>query len=89
MHRKLAVALTALALALAAAPAHADLEGGRNKVVAGDYKAATAELARVSGKDRSAARLLLARAQLETGDYAAAEATAASVASASAAKDPL
>lgn len=80
MHRKLAVALTALALALAAAPAHADLDGGRNKLVAGDYKAATAELARVSGKDRSAARLLLARAQLETGDYAAAEATATSVA---------
>lgn len=89
MHRKLAVALAALALGLAAAPAHADLEGGRNKVIAGDYKAATAELARVSGKDRSAARLLLARAQLETGDYAAAEATAASVASAGAAKDPL
>jgi cellulose synthase operon protein C len=92
MHRKLAVALTALALALAA-PAHADLDGGRAKLVAGDYKGATAELGRVTGKDRAAARLLLARAQLETGEYAAAEATAASVAAGngngSAAKDPM
>jgi tetratricopeptide (TPR) repeat protein len=81
MHRKLAVALVALALALSA-PAHADLDGGREKLVAGDYKAAIAELGRVSGKDRSAARLLLARAQLETGDYAAAEVTATSIAQA-------
>lgn len=85
MHRKLAVALVALALALVAsvatsvAPAYADLDGGREKLVAGDYKAAIAELGRVSGKDRSAARLYLARAQLETGEYAAAEATAQSV----------
>lgn len=84
MHRKLGVALMALALALASsaasvAPAHADLDGGREKLIAGDYKTAIAELGRISGKDRSVARLLLARAQLETGEYAAAEATALSV----------
>lgn len=89
MHRKLAVALAALALALAASPALADLAGGRDKLIAGDYKAATAELGRVTGKDRSAARLLLARAQLETGDYAGAEANALAVAQGKdAAKDP-
>ncbi len=89
MHRKLAVALAALALALAAPPALADLAGGRDKLIAGDYKAATAELGRVTGKDRSAARLLLARAQLETGDYAGAEANALAVAQGKdAAKDP-
>lgn len=95
MHRKPAVALVAsvasivtLALALAAAPARADLDGGRDKLIAGDYKAAIAELGRISGKDRAAARLLLARAQLETGDYAAAEATAQSVVQGAQAKDP-
>ena len=54
----------------------ADLASGRDKLLAGDYKGAIAELGKVSGKDRPAARVLLARAQLETGDYAAAEATA-------------
>ena len=43
--------------------AHADYALGRDKLVAGDYKTAIAELARSRGKDRSAARILLARAQ--------------------------
>jgi tetratricopeptide (TPR) repeat protein len=60
--------------------AHADLATGRDKLVAGDYKAAIAELSKVSGKDRAAARILLARAQLAVGDYAGAEATAAPLA---------
>jgi predicted Zn-dependent protease len=60
--------------------ARADLTGGRDKLIAGDYKAALAELGKVSGKDRPAARLLIARAQLATGDYAAAEATIAPLA---------
>ncbi len=60
--------------------AHADLAEGRDKLVAGDYKAAIAELATVGGKDRSASRILLARAQIATGDYAAAEGTLAPIA---------
>src|SRR4051812_38975457 len=55
--------------------ARADLAAGQDKLIAGDYKAAIAELGKVTGKDRPAARLLLARAQVATGDYAAAEAT--------------
>jgi tetratricopeptide (TPR) repeat protein len=82
-------ALLALALLLVTSPARADLDGARDKLIAGDYKAAVAELGRVSGKDRPAARLLLARAQLETGDYAAAEATAAAVVQAAPPKDPV
>ena len=56
-------------------PAHADLATGRDKLIAGDYKMAVVELGKVTGKDRPAARVLLARAQLATGDYAAAETT--------------
>ena len=67
----LAVAMTASSVA------HADLASGRDKLIAGDYKTAIAELGKVTGKDRPAARLLLARAQLATGDYAGAEATMA------------
>jgi tetratricopeptide (TPR) repeat protein len=55
--------------------AGADLTTGRDKLIAGDYKTAIAELSKVSGKDRSTARVWLARAQMATGDYAAAEAT--------------
>jgi predicted Zn-dependent protease len=55
--------------------ARADLAAGQDKLIAGDYKAAIVELGKVSGKDRPAARLLLARAQRATGDYAGAEAT--------------
>ncbi|MEZ4360941.1 MAG: tetratricopeptide repeat protein [Kofleriaceae bacterium] len=78
MHRNLALALVALIL-VAAGPARADLQSSADKLIAGDYKSAIAELGRVGGKDRSAARLWLARAQLEIGEYAAAEATAAAV----------
>ena len=60
--------------------AYADLATGRDKLIAGDYKAAIADLSKVSGKDRTAARILLARAQLAVGDYASAEATAAPLA---------
>jgi tetratricopeptide (TPR) repeat protein len=55
--------------------ARADLASGRDKLTAGDYKTAISELGKVSGKDRPAARILLARAQLTTGEYAAAEST--------------
>jgi cellulose synthase operon protein C len=55
--------------------ARADLATGQDKLIAGDYKVAIAELGKVTGKDRPAARLLLARAQRATGDYASAEAT--------------
>jgi len=65
----LIVAVTASRLA------HADLASGRDKLTAGDYKAAIAELGKVTGKERPAARLLLARAQIATGDHAGAEAT--------------
>ncbi len=71
---------TRLGLALvvamtASSVARADLASGRDKLIAGDYKAAIAELGKVTGRDRPAARLLLARAQLATGDHAGAEAT--------------
>src|SRR4051812_5721290 len=60
--------------------ASADLTTGRDRLVAGDYKAAISELTKTTGKDRNAARILLARAQLETGDYAAAEGGVAAIA---------
>ncbi|HEU4615301.1 MAG TPA: tetratricopeptide repeat protein, partial [Kofleriaceae bacterium] len=55
--------------------AHADLATGRDKLIGGDYKTAISELVRVTGKDQRPARILLARAQVATGDYAAAEGT--------------
>lgn len=76
---------TALAMVLVCAlgnVARADLAEGRDKLTAGDYKTAIAELAKVSGKDRAAARILLARAQIDTGDYAAAEGSLAALAQA-------
>jgi tetratricopeptide (TPR) repeat protein len=79
---------TALALVLVCAlgsAADADLATGRDKLVAGEYKAAIAELSRVAGKDQKVARILLARAQIATGDYAAAEGTLAPIAQS---KDP-
>src|SRR5262245_20512997 len=83
---------TRLGLALvvamtASTAARADLASGRDKLIAGDYKTAIAELGKVGGKDRPAARILLARAQLATGDYAAAEATLGPLAQGPA-KDP-
>ena len=44
--------------------AYADLATGRDKLVSGDYKRAISELTAVTGKDRGAARILLARAQI-------------------------
>lgn len=69
--------LALIAAMTASSVAHADLAAGRDKLIAGDYKTAIAELGKVTGKDRPAARLLLARAQRAIGDYAAAEATIA------------
>jgi tetratricopeptide (TPR) repeat protein len=73
-------ALLVLVALSAGRVAHADLASGRDKLTAGDYKAAIAELGKVTGKDRPAARVLLARAQIATGDYAGAEATIAPLA---------
>jgi Tfp pilus assembly protein PilF len=64
------VLMTALA-----SPALADFAKGKDKWVAGDYKAAITELNSVTGKDRAAARIIVARAQIATGDYKAAEQT--------------
>ena len=64
-----------LVILVAAGSAHADLSAARDKLTAGEYKAALAELARVDSKDRAAARIVQARAQLATGDHAGAEAT--------------
>jgi cellulose synthase operon protein C len=71
--------LAALVLLLATGEARADLATGRDKLIGGDYKGAIAELEKVSGKERPAARLLLIDAQLATGDYAGAETTAAAL----------
>src|SRR5262245_45562888 len=74
---------TALALIILCAlggAASADLGTGREKLTAGDYKTAIAELVKVSGKDRNAARILLARAQIATGELAAAEGSVAPLA---------
>ncbi|MGN6104859.1 MAG: tetratricopeptide repeat protein [Kofleriaceae bacterium] len=67
------IGLALLVVVAAGRVAHADLATGRDKLIAGDYKTAKAELDKVTGKDRPVARLLLARAQLATGDLAAAE----------------
>src|SRR5688572_821383 len=73
-------------LLLGAGPAEADLASGRDKLVAGDYQGAIADLSSVSGSERGPARLLLVEAQLATGDYAGAEATAKELAGDSDAK---
>jgi cellulose synthase operon protein C len=67
--------LAFLVLLVTSDVATADYTTGRDKLVAGDYKTAIAELGKVTGKDRVAARVLLARAQIATGDYPGAEAT--------------
>ncbi|MBK7540157.1 MAG: hypothetical protein IPI49_33350 [Myxococcales bacterium] len=87
MHRKLALArvaaalVVALTVALIVAPvAHADLTTGRDKLIA-ETKAPWPSCP--GGRaDRAEARLLLARAQLETGDYPAAESSALALAQA-------
>lgn len=68
--------LLAMALVMAlSGQARADLTTGRDKLTAGDYKTAVTELGKVVGKDRPAARILLAKAQAAMGDYGAAEQT--------------
>ena len=73
---KLGLGLLAAALLLTSARvAGADLAGARDKLAAGDYKTAIAELSKITGPDRNAARVLLAEALITTGDYAGAEQT--------------
>lgn len=76
MHGK-RIGLALIVVFAATGPARADLAAGREKFTAGDYKTAKTELERVSNKDRPTARVLLARVQIATGDYAAADATLA------------
>lgn len=73
MHATSRLGLALLVVGLLAGSAAADLATGRDKLIAGDYKTARAELERVAGKDRPAARVLLARALIALGDYTAAE----------------
>jgi cellulose synthase operon protein C len=80
--------LALVAVLAASGVARADLASSRDKLIAGDYKVAIAELAKLTGKDRPAAQLLIARAQLALGDHAAAEASVAPFAQ-SPAKDAL
>ena len=68
-------ALALLMICALSTAAQADFATGREKLTAGEYKTAIAELSKVSGKDRTAARILLARAQIAIGEYAAAEGT--------------
>ncbi|MBX3155248.1 MAG: hypothetical protein KF773_04550 [Deltaproteobacteria bacterium] len=70
-----------LAVALAGSSARADLGTGRDKLTSGDYTGAITELKKVKGKDETTAKVLLARAQILTGDYAGAEATLAPISS--------
>ncbi len=72
--------MAVIALGLATATARADLATGRDRLTGGDYKAAIGELAKVSGKDRVAARLLMVKAQLAIGDTGGAEVTATALA---------
>ena len=67
--------LVSVVLVVGAGTAHADLATGRDKLSAGDYKTAITELGKIVGKDRAVARILLARAQVATGDFAGAEGT--------------
>jgi predicted Zn-dependent protease len=77
--RALAVAV-ACAVVCHVAEARADLASGTDKLTGGDYKGAIADLNKVTGKDRPAAKLLVAKAQAATGDYAGALATTAALA---------
>ncbi|RMH44425.1 MAG: hypothetical protein D6689_02395 [Deltaproteobacteria bacterium] len=73
MTRTTIAAIACCAVVAAAPAARADLDGGRDKFVHGDYAGAREELARVPARDRAAASALLGRIELRTGDYAAAE----------------
>jgi tetratricopeptide (TPR) repeat protein len=71
---RLAQALVAAAIGVAISPsAHADLADARDRLLHGDYAAARAAAEEVRGAERDLAQLLLARIELQTGDYAAAE----------------
>jgi tetratricopeptide (TPR) repeat protein len=85
---RLGLALAATAVLATGGVARADLTSGRDKLIAGDYKVAIAELTKVGGKDRPAAQLLLARAQIATGDYVGAETTLTPLVAAQNAKAP-
>src|SRR5690349_18157033 len=80
MLRLISCAAVGAALMLASGVARADLGSGRDKHATGDYKGAMSDLAKVTGKDKGEARLLLFEAQLATGDLAGAETTATAVA---------
>jgi Tfp pilus assembly protein PilF len=67
--------LAALAILCSSSLAHADLASGHDKLTTGDYKGAIVDLRAVTGKDRAAAHVLLARALIATGEYGAAEAS--------------
>jgi tetratricopeptide (TPR) repeat protein len=60
-------------LALFGGQARADIEGGRDKLVHGDYEGARKDLAKIRGAQRNEAQLLVAEIELRTGDYDAAE----------------
>ncbi|MEO8705231.1 MAG: tetratricopeptide repeat protein, partial [Kofleriaceae bacterium] len=67
------LALTVVLVSALGGSARADLATGRDKLIAGDYKTAIAELGKVGGKDKPAAQILLAKAKIATGDYPGAE----------------
>ncbi len=71
----IAGAVVTTAIATFALPAFADLTTGRDKYIAGDYKTALTELGKASSSDKTAAKILAARAQLVLGDLSGAEAT--------------
>lgn len=62
-----------LGVCLSGNVAFADLAAGRDHWIAGRYRAAVAELAKVRGRDSDAARLVMARVLVAIGDYVAAE----------------
>ena len=72
---RMRIGLAVICVLAVGGAAHADLATGHAKLTAGDYKTAIGELAKVVGKDRPAARILLARAMIATGDYPGAETT--------------
>ncbi|MEZ4398741.1 MAG: tetratricopeptide repeat protein [Kofleriaceae bacterium] len=74
------LSLVGLSLLLFHGAASADLATGTDRLTRGDYKAAISELRATRGVDAGRAKVLLAQAQLTTGDYKAAEAAAASAA---------
>jgi Tfp pilus assembly protein PilF len=71
-----------LAVVLLALPAlaRADVRGGDEQFLHGDYAGAAETYRNVKGRDAAAAQVRLGRVQLQTGDLAAAAATAAAAA---------